>query len=456
MNVKKILALLLAAMMVLGMTSAMAADSAGAWTTTENAKGQKDVWLVGSGADGINAVTFQVYYNEGSNNRVKTGFKLTTTAGTAVAAAENKLAVKAGPLGAVAYVAVADTVRIDDTTGSDIATVLFAANDANDHKNVTINIDPTQFTTGAGVYRYVITETITDEMAALGIKATEGTVRYLDVYVTNGTTTNPYKISAVVMTKGDAAPDPTLEDTNANNLKDKATYANKVNSIKNTIGDKKDPDPENPEEPDDPTDDVYGYTFKLKKKVEGGLGDKNEYFPFQVKLTYTDVTADADTTLAGYKVQVAYSAKAKSNGNVSELTFGDDNTLTTTSKDFQIQDGGIITIKGIPAGVKVEVKEEVDANENYTLSSEVTEMGDTTTKVAAADKKMTETTFGTSGVIQKVEDTSKIGTIEYTNTKEEISPTGVVLRFAPYFAMFAAGCVLFLILATKRSKKEEE
>ena len=49
-----------------------------------------------------------------------------------------------------------------------------------------------------------------------------------------------------------------------------------------------------------------------------------------------------------------------------------------------------------------------------------------------------------------------ISEITYTNNLDQISPTGVVLRFAPYFAMFAAGAALFIILGIKRRKSEEE
>ncbi len=45
--------------------------------------------------------------------------------------------------------------------------------------------------------------------------------------------------------------------------------------------------------------------------------------------------------------------------------------------------------------------------------------------------------------------------ITVTNTLKEISPTGLVLRFAP-FAIMAAFGILFLVLAHRRNKKKDD
>ena len=41
----------------------------------------------------------------------------------------------------------------------------------------------------------------------------------------------------------------------------------------------------------------------------------------------------------------------------------------------------------------------------------------------------------------------------YENNLTEVSPTGVVLRFAPYLAMLAAGLVI--VLVARRKKNED-
>ena len=51
--------------------------------------------------------------------------------------------------------------------------------------------------------------------------------------------------------------------------------------------------------------------------------------------------------------------------------------------------------------------------------------------------------------------TEKMKTIAFTNNLEQISPTGVALRFAPYAIMLGAGVALFIILKVRKNKAAE-
>ena len=48
------------------------------------------------------------------------------------------------------------------------------------------------------------------------------------------------------------------------------------------------------------------------------------------------------------------------------------------------------------------------------------------------------------------------GTVTFTNTLLQISPTGLVLRFAPYALMLIGGVVLLVIAMKHRKNREEE
>ena len=117
---------------------------------------------------------------------------------------------------------------------------------------------------------------------------------------------------------------------------------------------------------------------------------------------------------------------------------------------IELADGESVVIT-VPNNVTVNVKELTTAAEGYTITSSASgfSTAGTTTQITAAD--VHSDTTGTGGLVESADTT-----VDYTNDRESISPTGLVLRFAPYFAMFAAGIALFLILGVKRRKNEEE
>ena len=59
-----------------------------------------------------------------------------------------------------------------------------------------------------------------------------------------------------------------------------------------------------------------------------------------------------------------------------------------------------------------------------------------------------------AGTVATIADKTQNSVIGLTNTLAEVSPTGVVLRIAPYVAILGGGIALLLL--SKRTKKDDE
>ena len=68
--------------------------------------------------------------------------------------------------------------------------------------------------------------------------------------------------------------------------------------------------------------------------------------------------------------------------------------------------------------------------------------------------KVYNSNLGTLTAPTANEDDDTAHTIVITNVFETISPTGVIIRSAPYMLLFAAGVVLLVVV--RRGKKNEE
>ena len=131
------------------------------------------------------------------------------------------------------------------------------------------------------------------------------------------------------------------------------------------------------------------------------------------------------------------------------------------------QTAGDITIKGIPAGVDVKV---YDTNKvagvTYTVATSVnggeaqtdnnvisgSTPGSAVAQTNKADHESTQKTVDTT----KYTAVDKKQTVKITNTLLLISPTGVVLRIAPYVLILIVGVAVLLIGFRRRKASAKE
>ena len=315
-------------------------------------------------------------------------------------------------------------------------------------KDISIDFSGVVFT-GAGVYRYMITETLADGFTYpnTGVTKTTGNhVRYIDVYVR----------AADTFTDGTSATDWDIYGFTCfvNNVS--ITDANKTTTAVKTTGFV---DGDNGT-PDDQSDDIladqyYTYNVEISKTITNdNYAKKTHKFPFTVIFTNEEIQKNISlkTDVKGSPVDITHDAGAPNWSGVAKL--GDEEK--------------IIYI-GIPMGTDVEVYETNDVTgttyqvvttrvgaENETGTDEAvfsgTAPGSAVSQNEKAAHESTKTLFDTT------KDTSA-GTQAHSaainNILVTISPTGVVLRIAPYALILVAGLAL-LVISRRRKVRDEE
>ena len=265
-------------------------------------------------------------------------------------------------------------------------------------KTSTVDFSKVTFTE-PGIYRYVITETGTNQ----AVTNDANDKRYLDVYVIdeNGT----LKVSGYILHATDS--EVGMGDSQGSDGKQ---TDNKSQGFTNTY-------------------DTSNLTFK--KEVSGNQASHDKYFEFTVEIkdavpgtVYNVDITGATATSGGNAATIAANANK---ANVTQLTVGADGTVT---QKFYLQHGQYITIQGIAK------------DSTYT----VTENKEDYKSEAAVVAGYKDPTTGT--VVSTDLNTS------YLNTREGTIPTGVIMTVAPFAAVTLLGAAGMVTI--KMRKKEDD
>ena len=271
-----------------------------------------------------------------------------------------------------------------------------------------------------GIYRYIITETANADHVAAGIMHDNDTDRVLDVYVKdNGSGT--LVVDAYVMHKND-------DDVAIGDNMGSADVAAAAAALDDKT--------------DGFTNEYNSKDLKIEKEVSGNQASRDKYFELTVKV---EDVADADI----FVVSLAADTDDKTNdGNADAISGttaatiaanqGKTNPTSVTGAQlktgvkFYLQHGQSVVIRGLAP------------NATYTVTEN------------AEDYKSAEKSGDTNrGTIGTVAGTDKMATAGFTNTRNGIIPTGILLSATPWIIL-AVIVIAGIIFFAYRSKRRYE
>lgn len=285
---------------------------------------------------------------------------------------------------------------------------------------------------GAGVYRFLITETTTTAgKNAAGIA--DGTItntRYVDVYVKDATTPGTYEVYGYTCFMNAGNIDGTTAASVTAASKTEGFVAGSNNGTAQTA------------------DQYYTFNLLVSKTLTGDTAKNDNKFPFTVKLTNSSVTADIKL-----KVKTVEDGAAAVDGTAVTGTLSTASTgiTATPTIDHQSNIKYIGIPVGITAGTAVDVKETNNvAGTTYTSTYSIDNAA------AAGEKNIYYNEDSNSAQFTETMNAADATshTVAFTNALKLISPTGVVLRVAPYAIMLGMGILLLIVVRRRRPEEE--
>ena len=358
--------------------------------------------------------------------------------GTGKAATENTVAVYAPvDAGVTGTPTISDPVFTSDTTTTPTYSTIQNDDtgkltlDTGKHyaaKTVTVDFSNVNFPE-PGIYRYVVTEAAAAGAYRHDTQNTGGTqlTRYLDVYVTDDGT-GTLAVSSYVLHKENGT---VTANATTSGSADVAAAGDPVN--------------------DKSASYVNEYETKdlaFSKKVTGNQASRDKYFKYTV--TFTGLNP-----LDTFTVDLANAEAAPTKNDATKYTTMTNPASVTGSDlasgvDFYIQHGQSIKILGLPTTATYTV---VEDEEDYTKAEDndlvaVPAQGNSGDNDYVAAKTYSDDYTGTMNADKYV---------GYTNTRDGIIPTGVLLTVAPFaIGLLLFGALAIFFIARKKKRAEEE
>ena len=353
----------------------------------------------------------------------------------------------------------ADAATLESAKAETDTAVFVTPSDTSDEqfvkKTLTVDLSGVTFTE-PGVYRYVITETGTNQGITNGYEGegeTTVTKRTLDVYVENDTNASGknLKIAGYVMYKNEVTEGPYAQNTETVTAVPNGAEvegALKSKSITNKYD----------------TQDIY-----FGKEVEGNQGSKDKYFDFTLVLDHVTPGTVFDVDLTNAKTTIpanpntATTVEALKGENaytqVSSITVGGTPTGYTVEDSatvgfkkvtvhYYLQDGDYITVKGLAKDMTYNLTENA---EDYDSAVHTDKVWKEAVGEVGNDGYVPAQTYNDDAAGTIISADIHTG---FTNTREGTIPTGIILSIAgPAIAGIAV--VGGIIYFTVRRRKED-
>ena len=307
-----------------------------------------------------------------------------------------------------------------DTTKDTYVKDLDAAKQKYAMKTATLDFSAVQFTE-PGVYRYIITESGTNQ----GVTNDADLTRVLDVYVNDasadvdGAFTKKLTIAGYVLHSNvDDEPDVAA---GADFGSAGAYVATKSQGFTNSYD----------------TSDLT-----LRKQVTGNQASRDKYFEFTLNIAaaqpntkYDVVIDEADATSKANAATIEANA---GKANVTSITTDDAGKAT---QKFYLQHGQQVTVQGLAKDTTYTVTENTEDYKS-TANTKDTPVVDTKadTEAAPVDGTIVSTDLTTG----------------FLNTRDGVIPTGVIMAVAPFAVVTILGGAGVVTMMMKKNKKEEE
>ena len=287
-------------------------------------------------------------------------------------------------------------------------------------KTATLDFSKVQFTE-PGVYRYIITESGTNQ----GITNDADLTRVLDVYVNDasadvdGTFTKKLTIAGYVLHSNvDDEPDVAAGE----NFGSTGAYTDKKSQGFTNSYDTSD--------------------LTLRKQVTGNQASRDKYFEFTLNIAaaqpntkYDVVIYDADAT------SKANAATIDANAGQTNVTSITTDGAGKATQKFYLQHGQQVTVQGLAKDTTYTVTENTEDYKS-TANTKDTPVVDTKadTEAAPVDGTIVSTDLTTG----------------FLNTRDGVIPTGVIMAVAPFAVVTLLGGAGVVTMMMKKSKKEDE
>jgi len=183
--------------------------------------------------------------------------------------------------------------------------------------------------------------------------------------------------------------------------------------------------------------------INLTKKVTGNYANTNQLFTYKITLD------DKQTTAGQYTITYTKGADA-----TAELDASNPTSITSgTTATVKLAHGQSLNIADLPSGTTYEIIENQDSTYSGKFATVDGGTADTTTRSGEGAIGANVTSSGTLADNKMENNVLADEDITYTNNKEYVAPTGIILNILPFVAGIA---VVVLLLAITNRKRQED